>query len=298
MQQKRFKSAYRHITGGEAKQDRRPRDELAPYFADLASAAGDERTHRDYIGAAMAVAMDNLWYSSCRPFYRVYPAIAAALCKFRLEDFADDKFVSPFPALAVEPVSDDYCATLVMTDRTGDKLALVCCVYADMLDNGVFPHSFPYHLYFHDPKKSIAESLGGAAGELDEAASASGIQIQQEAKEKWIRSIKLSLAVCLLAHDPAIITPALSAENMRKLEQLKTDKEREEFTEKRFLKMGQRGWCIGAQYEVTPHTRRPHLAIVWKGKGRTQREIVLRKGAIVKRRKVTDVPTGFRVGED
>lgn len=62
-----------------------------------------------------------------------------------------------------------------------------------------------------------------------------------------------------------------------------------------------RGFTVGKQLEedlaaersVSPHIRRPHMALFWTGKGRETPRYQLRRGAIVNPRSVTDVPTGY-----
>ncbi|MEJ7590125.1 MAG: hypothetical protein WKF77_01115 [Planctomycetaceae bacterium] len=58
-------------------------------------------------------------------------------------------------------------------------------------------------------------------------------------------------------------------------------------------KNGKVGWDIGRELDVNPHWRRPHSALMWTGKGRTVARIVIRKGSIVRRSAVTDIPTSF-----
>jgi len=56
---------------------------------------------------------------------------------------------------------------------------------------------------------------------------------------------------------------------------------------------GKKGWNIGASIEYAPHYRRPHPALVRVGKGRRLTRIVMRKGSVVHRGKLTTIPSGF-----
>jgi hypothetical protein len=46
---------------------------------------------------------------------------------------------------------------------------------------------------------------------------------------------------------------------------------------------GKIGWNVGRHIEVAPHYRRPHMALVWTGQGRTVPKIVPRRGSVVHR---------------
>lgn len=63
-------------------------------------------------------------------------------------------------------------------------------------------------------------------------------------------------------------------------------------------KRGVVGWDIGKNIEFSPHMRRPHFGLRWTEKGRTVPKIVPIKGCIVRRNKLTDVPTGFLSKEE
>lgn len=53
------------------------------------------------------------------------------------------------------------------------------------------------------------------------------------------------------------------------------------------------GWDIGSKVVVSPHYRNAHFGIRWTGKDRAVPKLVPIKGCIVKKSKITDVPTGY-----
>lgn len=59
---------------------------------------------------------------------------------------------------------------------------------------------------------------------------------------------------------------------------------------------GKVGWNVGRHIEVAPHYRRPHMALVWTGRGRAVPKIVPRRGSVVHRELVEKVPSGFGAG--
>jgi len=53
------------------------------------------------------------------------------------------------------------------------------------------------------------------------------------------------------------------------------------------------GWNVGSHIEISPHYRHPHFGHRWCGPGKRDLRIVPIKGAIIKRNKATEVPTGY-----
>ncbi len=56
---------------------------------------------------------------------------------------------------------------------------------------------------------------------------------------------------------------------------------------------GKVGWDVGKHIEVIPHYRRPHMALVWTGRGRAVPRVVPRRGSVVHREAVEKVPMGW-----
>lgn len=103
--------------------------------------------------------------------------------------------------------------------------------------------------------------------------------------------VRLCTCVALIDQDPEVVSADILVDDLRKWDAASAE-ERLKLIEKAHRR-GKKGWNIGKQLEVMPHYRRPHPAVVWTGKGRNAAKIVLRKGSIVHRNKVTSVPTGF-----
>ena len=52
-------------------------------------------------------------------------------------------------------------------------------------------------------------------------------------------------------------------------------------------------YALALHIEVIPHFRRPHMMVVWTGRGRAVPKIVRRRGSIVHREAVEKLPSGF-----
>lgn len=53
------------------------------------------------------------------------------------------------------------------------------------------------------------------------------------------------------------------------------------------------GFDIGKDVEISPHFRRPHFAIRWTGEGRKVPKLVPVKGAVINKRLLEEIPTGY-----
>lgn len=112
-----------------------------------------------------------------------------------------------------------------------------------------------------------------------------GYQVSEKIVDECI---KLCICICLVGKDPELVTPDILTKDEPKASRGVSLEELQERAKKR----GKFGFHFGRGIESIPHYRRPHLAIVWTGKGRTVPKVVMRKGAVVKRSRITDVPTG------
>ena len=112
-----------------------------------------------------------------------------------------------------------------------------------------------------------------------------GIQIPEPLVDDCVR---LCCSLCLLENDPSIISADVLADDRSKFEASGDQK----YIDKAHRR-GKVGWDVGKHIEVIPHYRRPHMALVWTGRGRAQPKIVPRRGSIVHRDAVEKLPSGF-----
>lgn len=124
-------------------------------------------------------------------------------------------------------------------------------------------------------------------GSMDE-----GIQIPNELITKCV---KLCLTLRLIGDDPDMIQPdVLSKDRIR----WKTgNDELKRRLEDKARRRGKNGFLIGSLLDsagVSPHIRKPHVALYWTGEGRKIPKILMRKGSVVHRDKVDKIPTGYK----
>jgi hypothetical protein len=112
-----------------------------------------------------------------------------------------------------------------------------------------------------------------------------GVQIPSDLVTDCVR---LCCSLCLLENAPSVIEPDALSKDRDKFEQGGDQK----YVDKAHRR-GKIGWNVGRHIEVAPHYRRPHMALVWTGRGRTVPKIVPRRGSVVHRELIEKVPSGF-----
>ena len=103
--------------------------------------------------------------------------------------------------------------------------------------------------------------------------------------------VRLCCSLCLLENDPSVIEPDVLSKDRAKYQESGDEK----YIAKAHRR-GKVGWNVGRRVEVAPHYRRPHMTLVWTGRGRAVPKIVPRRGSVVHREKVEKIPSGFGGG--
>lgn len=109
-------------------------------------------------------------------------------------------------------------------------------------------------------------------------------------------ALKAALTLHILADDPSIITPDVLSKDRERYDS-ETDEAWKQRAVERARRRGIVGWNLGADYEVCPHYRRPHLGLRYTGKGKSVPRIVPIKGSVVHRSRLTEVPTGYLLSD-
>ena len=129
---------------------------------------------------------------------------------------------------------------------------------------------YTYRNFRRQEGLTVEEAVGElGSNELAEL----GVQIPEELITDCVR---LCCSLCLLEHDPSVIEPDVLSKDRTKFEQTGDEK----FVSKAHRR-GKVGWNVGLQVEVAPHYRRPHMALVWTGRGREVPRVVPRRGSVV-----------------
>ena len=234
------------------------------------------------------------WEQARRPYYNVWPSIVPMLTRLNL-DLDSGLIQLPLPALCVRlpkqqnPLTFDWQGQpfeihcMLMGDMDDGRGISILIDVGEIMDNSAF--NVPIYTYRNFPRRSgltVEQSLAG----LGKGITADiGVQIPDDLLTDCVR---LCCSLCLLENDPEIISPDV----------LSKDRDKFDLTgDQRYIdkahRRGKVGWDVGRHVEVAPHYRRPHMALVWTGRGRAVPKIVPRRGSVVHREVVEKLPSGF-----
>ena len=234
------------------------------------------------------------WEKNRRPYYNLWPSIVPMLTRLDL-DLDSDLIRLPLPALCIRfpkesaknPLKFDWKGEEVRPlhndggDQPGTGISVLIDIGELMGEIGV-----PVYTYRNFPRRpglTVEQSLAslGTNGLFADI----GVQVPDSLVMDCVR---LCCSLCLLENDPSIISPDVLADDRGKYDasgdQKYVDKAR---------RRGKVGWDVGKHIEVIPHYRRPHMALVWTGRGRAVPKIVPRRGSVVHREAVEKLPSGF-----
>ncbi len=233
--------------------------------------------------------IESPWAKDSRPYYNLWPVVTPSLLNMRL-DIGCGLVKLPLDSLLLRfphPGHDvDGCGVVrsilaanVDTRGRGRGLGL-------LIDCGERQNETPIYLYRVFP---LNESLT-----VEEAINVWDVSgdCSTEEIETGKSAIRVLIGVCLLAKDPDLIEPDVLNKDKKKLEQATTQEEIDNLANKA-VSRGKKGWNVGERLDTNPHYRRAHMGWRWTGKGRATPKLVPIKGAVVRRSKMSQVPTGY-----
>lgn len=100
---------------------------------------------------------------------------------------------------------------------------------------------------------------------------------------------RIVCTLCLMADDPQVVEPVVLRDDEDKYE-----KNPDPALVEKARRRGNYGWHVGKSIEVSPHVRAAcPAALYWTGEGRRVPKIRFRRGSIVHRKKLAEMPTGY-----
>lgn len=237
------------------------------------------------------------WERARRPYYNLWPSIVPML--IRLDLTVDSALIrGPLPALAIRfPMDRDQellsfrwkdaqmaIRSMLLGQIESEQKISVFMDIGEVIEGSNMP-VYTYQNFPCRPGLSVEESLHALPREKSANV---GVQVPQSFIQQCVR---VCCTLCLLENDPEVISPDVLADDRGKYEETSDPK----YVEKAHRR-GKVGWNLGKYIEVAPHYRRPHLAMVWTGPGRSIAKIVPRRGSVVHRSIIEKMPTGFGEG--
>jgi hypothetical protein len=225
-----------------------------------------------------------------KPFFNVYPKVCEALSKTSIEitpSTIPRSVIHELPAISIKlPIKS-----------TEAKIAQANWVIVSVFDK--HPHELlkatgltrffgcadePFLAIYHCDTQGVSLSTVPLYSSFKDSDC---VNIEGK-REEFELLCRIVLGVMLLASDPNYIKPVLLKADENKTTPLN---ERVERAKKR----GVYGFTIGEDIERSPHFRRPHFAVRWTGKGGEIPKLVPVKGAVINKKLMITVPTGYEV---
>lgn len=237
-----------------------------------------------------------LWIENVRPYYKVYPAILSSLCRLKLDvkyecpDVPEGQLSVRF-AVGHEPSTKSgiRISSLFLANGLGrqdGKEFKMMIVAANVLTPDGNPDFVRFMIDTNpDNAKSIEESLEIGDPNNNTPLTNKGVQAL---------ATRIALTVCMLEHDPDIITPEILSKDEERYQGETEEWKRR--AEERARKRGKVGWSIGKEFQKrvnSPHYTNPHFAIRHTGPGKKIPKIVPVRGYWSGKEKLTTIPTGY-----
>lgn len=252
---------------------------------------------------AILLSLQGMWAVSRRPFYNVWPCIGEALARTSLDLTSEHLYQGA--KYLIE--SQDISPVIYMRWAKGHELdGVVSSAFAAVRPVLPLGHSVPtdglpclVQLEFWIEaflRTNEEESLygvmhlhkGTTIKESLHQLNSSTTNISPTEFKIREQVFRVAVGVFLMASqiDSDLVTPVPDSE----LPSYKLSYKQKKQGKKPYKR---KGWDIGRFVEFSPHIRRPHFGLRWTDKGRTVPKIVPIKGSVVRRNKMTDVPTGY-----
>lgn len=239
--------------------------------------------------------IENVWISDNRPYYDVYPSVSEFVSKLDL-NFTPSQLKMPhnLKALLLKFYEGhDLHYMLFTITHIDDRTVFSYVINQGYGDAGIGMMQYSMSLRndqtIEERLKEIYQDVFLSATEDQSHERRVIAQARWDAIVKLFRIIG---TVCLIGSDPDLIEPQVltndlskvNGDNIRKL----VDKAK---------KRGKFGFSLGKSLESIPHTRRPHMYWQAYGPKYSLRRYRTRKGSVIHKDKMVNVPTGFEEDE-
>jgi len=285
-------------------------------FYNLLLAEANVNLNHDAIVAHNQWTMEWDWHESGRPYYNVYPGIIPYLAKLKEQNVPASCVNLPLKTLVFRLPDCDFFkmefqgkkyqlrsilvgsynetkSFLKLDDKTmsiGEDVSFpTLTLWMDWgeKDTSFLGDNYPVLLFrklLMKPNSTLEEAMSALG--MDSSIG-EGVQIPPIMVENAVRMV---CSICLLSQDKedGLIIPDVLNEDKSKW---MSDPEKYISKAKR---RGKFGWTVGETFSVAPHWRGPSpLALYWTGEGHKIPRYRYRRGTIVHKKQIKDLPTGF-----
>lgn len=233
--------------------------------------------------------IEDYWAESGKPYYDVYPSVSEFIGDLNLE-FNPDQLSTPhnLKALLLKFYENhDPKYVLFSLNKKDDSVIFSYVVDINYADVGIDLMQFSVAVSKDDTINSALNSTFNSIFANHELTDSELIYV----KKRWdqiVKILKIILSVCLIGDDPELIDPQVLTKDLPKVNpnniKKLVDKAR---------RRGKFGFSFGKSLEMIPHLRRPHMYWQAYGPKHSLRRYTKRKGSIIHKDVITNVPTGF-----
>lgn len=266
---------------------------------------------RDAVAAFNQALAELAFIENNRPYYNVYPTMTKYLINLKEDRVPSHLVKLPYNAVAFR-FSDTENAFDFRYNNVIYKLKTVFVSYADdneilninvhkignlkrdimilwmdfgeiLAVEGIEVPVYTYKILQITENKTLEESI-----EQSKIGAYEGVQIPEDIITKVIKCIA---SCCLISRDieDGLIEPDVLSKDRDKYKESRDYK----YVDKA-IRRGKFGYLVGADLTINPHWRAGcPIALYWTGPGRTVPLYRPRKGAIVHRKKIDSLPTGY-----
>lgn len=239
-----------------------------------------------------------MWVKDGKPYYKLWPAIGQGLSKIKLaipvssiyplvEKMPDTVSVR-FPIGHEMPTRNGSLREFLVSKLQASEMpdhAKICLAVSVDSGQSTFVRNIPVacpvgDTFALDSTKSVEEAIRCTA-------------LNATLSEQLQDAIRVYIGIAMIHDNPDMVEAVVLRKDQAKYAATRDPK----YVEKA-KRRGEYGFNVGANIEVLPHFRRPHFAIRWTGKGGEVPKLVPVQGCVVKRSKITDVPTGYQADEE
>ena len=253
--------------------------------------------------AALRLRLEQKWFNNKRPYYNIYPSIIPSLIKISLDKLTVDHVNLPLPGLLIRFPDSNHPLRFWHEDKeyslktimVADKFRFenkpneeFLIFWIDVGEVALDWNVQMFRLLCKRPGMNVTEAFDLLKNHYS---ADEGVKYPDEFIEDCA---KLVCTLCLMANDDFIMQPEVLVSDEEKYEKTKDNK----YVEKAIAR-GKYGWNVGKNIEIIPHVRAAcPAALYWTGVGKKTPKIRFRKGCIVHRKKLNDMPTGYFDLED
>lgn len=238
------------------------------------------------VGDQYRLLNENLWVQNNRPFYNLWPSVTLGFSKVSL-DFPMPVLMPllenlPFP-LSIR-LAKGYEIQVGQSEMLSMFYGRCVCLSKEGWARGIglwvnLRDGSTNQLLLRIDKHSIEEELHSSEFQRN---------LSKDDEQTTLIAARILTCLALIKDDSEMLDRVVLTSD-----QAEYAVSRDSRLEDKAKNRGVNGWNVGARLVVSPHYRHPHFAIRWTGKGRVTPILTAIKGSVVRRSKMTEVPTGY-----